>query len=140
MDVRFTVKTRIARPAHTVFQAIVDPDQLCTYFTKSSTGALVPDAKITWTWTDGESEKIHVHEIVPDRKISFCWRAWKVGHKTEVTFDLVPEGADATVVQITEQGWKPEQDGLDSSYQHCSGWQHMLLCLRARLVHGIDLR
>jgi len=44
---------------------------------------------------------------------------------------------NGTRVTITEEGWKDGE--LESAFEHCAGWQHMLLCLKARMAFGIDL-
>jgi uncharacterized protein YndB with AHSA1/START domain len=118
---------------------VADPVRLCSYFTRTAGGPLIPGAQVEWSWGETEKETVHVHEVLPERRIRFRWPAWKVEEMTEVCLTFEPEGA-GTVVTVAEQGWKADQAGLESSYEHCAGWQHMLLCLRARLIHGIDLR
>ncbi len=44
------------------------------------------------------------------------------------------------MIKATESGWEEDQKGLELSYQNCSGWQHMMLCLKAYVQHDIDLR
>ena len=38
IEINFTVRQRIERPPAEVFQAVVDPDKLCRYFTKTADG------------------------------------------------------------------------------------------------------
>ncbi len=140
MKPEFTLKSRIARPVAEVFQAVVDPKKLTRYFAVTASGPLVRDAKVEWIWSESERETIHVHEVETDRRVVFCWRAAGVQTKTEVSISFEPAGEGVTTVAIHESGWTADQAGLRSSYEHCSGWQHMLLCLRAWLVFGIDLR
>lgn len=140
MDVRFTVRARVARPVEEVFEAVVDPARLTSYFTKTASGALAPGAHVTWTWEGGQSESLDVDEFELHRRIVFRWRAYRVPEITRVEIAFEPDGNARTLVRVTESGWQPDQEGLDSAFEHCAGWQHMLLSLRARLVFGIDLR
>jgi len=78
--------------------------------------------------------------VVPLGRIAFTWKAHQVEERTrvEMLFEPVEEGG--TRLTISEAGWKRDAAGIASSHEHCAGWQHMLLCLKARLVHRIDLR
>ena len=49
-------------------------------------------------------------------------------------------GPDETIVRISESGWQETQDGLNRSYGNCMGWSHMVMCLKAYLEYGINLR
>jgi hypothetical protein len=46
----------------------------------------------------------------------------------------------STMFSISESGWHRDDPGLKASHENCGGWQHMALCLKAFLEHGIDLR
>ncbi len=50
MDVGFTIKQRVLKPAGVVFEAIADPDKLCAYFTKTASGRLEPQATTKRAW------------------------------------------------------------------------------------------
>jgi uncharacterized protein YndB with AHSA1/START domain len=140
MDVGFTIRQRIRRPAGAVFEAIADPGQLSGYFTKTASRRLEPDATVTWTFADGDCDDLDVTQVVPDERIVFTWKAYKVDYSTTVTFDLNETDDGQTVVELSETGWQKDDTSLQSSHAHCAGWQHMLLSLKAYLEHGIDLR
>jgi uncharacterized protein YndB with AHSA1/START domain len=140
MDVRFSIQTRIHRPVEEVFDHVVEPGLLSSYFTAHASGPLVEGAVVHWTWRDTTRETVHVTEVARNRRIVFTWRAHEVQDVTTVMLTFEPEGAHAARVTIAESGWSESQAGLDSAMEHCAGWQHMLLCLRARLQYGIDLR
>jgi uncharacterized protein YndB with AHSA1/START domain len=140
VEVRFEVHTRIDRPVEEVFDHVVEPGLLCSYFTTAASGELAAGREVRWEWSPTESEAVRVEELEPNRRIVLTWRAYHVPTRTRVTFTFEPDGAGATVVRIAEAGWEPDQAGLDSAMEHCAGWEHMLQCLKARLRFGIDLR
>jgi uncharacterized protein YndB with AHSA1/START domain len=135
----FSISARIRKSPEVVYDAIVDPDQLGRYFTTHASGPLVEGQTVIWRW-DGVASDTHVDSVQRPVKIVFRWRAFKVDYDTTCTFDFetLPEGQ--TKLTVTETGWQHDPAGLESSYEHCSGWQHMMLCLKAWLEHGIDLR
>lgn len=143
LEVSFSMSARIARPAGQVFAAVIDPRQLERYFVTSASGPLAPGASVEWLWQLEQGEdrvRVVVQELEPDARLRLRWEAFSVHYWTDVTIRFEPLGADETRVTIEERGWKDDQAGLDSAFEHCSGWQHMLICLKAWLVHGIDLR
>ena len=81
-----------------------------------------------------------VLEAVPPSLLVLRWQAFQVPEETTVRFDLQSQADGSTIVSIAESGWEPAQAGLDSAFEHCAGWQHLLMCLKAWVQHGIDLR
>ena len=138
MDIKFSIKTRINKPIDEVFKAIVDPESLNSFFTSSTTGAIEEGEIISWYWGN-EKTDVTVLEVEPLRTITFRWEAYNVSYETLVEIDFQARD-DETIVTITESGWNESQEGLNSSYAHCSGWQHMLTCMKGWLEFGIDLR
>lgn len=130
----FSVSTHVPRPVEEVFDHIVEPGLLSSYFTSEASGPLVAGAHVKWSWPDGQSETIDVESVETNRSVVFTWKAFKSDSRTRVTIFL--EGD--TKVTISEEGWKEGE--LESAFEHCAGWQHMLLCLKARMAFGIDLR
>ena len=138
MEIKFSIKSQIDKTVEEVYNAVIDPDVLSTYFTTESSGPLEIGEIVLWKWGSEETE-IKVIEAEQDRTITFRWEAYNVNYETLVEIDF--QGKDGnTVVTITESGWHVDQEGLNSSYGLCSGWQHMLSCMKARLEFNIDLR
>ena len=140
MDIEFTVRHQIPRPVEEVFDAVADPDRLCSYFTKTASGPLEAGRSVHWTWHDGDEASLDVREVTAPRRVGFTWKAGDVGYETRVTISFWREGDGGTRVEVRESGWREDERGLKSSYEHCASWQHMLMCLRARLLFDIDLR
>lgn len=137
---QYRLTSTVRRPVEDVFRAIVDPKILCSYFTTYSSGPLEAGRTVTWMW-GGESEAVHVEEVVPDEKIAAGWRGYRVDYSVRFVIELEPKyPEDHTRIVITETGWRNDPPGRSGSYEHCSGWTDMLMCLKARLEHDIDLR
>jgi len=140
LNVAFTVRQRIERPVAEVFQAVVDPEKLCRFFTKTADGPPIAGRTVHWTWPDGDEADVRVLELDENEKLVCSWKAYRVEEQTTWTMIFEPLDGGAARLTLTETGWRGDQHGLDSSYAHCHGWAHMLLCLKAYLEHGADLR
>ena len=138
MEIKFSIKSRINKPIDEVYNAVADADKLNTYFTTSSSGSIEDGEIISWYW-GSEKTDITVIEAEPNRTITFRWEAYNVNYETLVEIDFQSKD-DSTIITISESGWNENQEGLNSSYGHCSGWQHMLTCMKGMLEFGVDLR
>jgi len=145
MPLRFKISGRIARPAHDVFEAVVDPDQLSNYFTTGGAkGRLETGATVTWDFADFPGAfPVEVVEVEPDRRIVLRWPASDGAdepYSTTVTmeFDALDDGR--TLVTIAEEGWRDNAAGQEASYGNCEGWTGMLCALKIWVERGINLR
>ena len=147
----FTIRTQIARPVAEVFDAIVSRDRLVGYFAGGSSGDLEEGSEITWTWHDTDDcptaecpvlvKKIVNNELIQLVIDSEKWlKTTDEAYDVIVTMELEALDEDNTMLSISEQGWKDNEEGIKGSYDNCEGWTHMALCLKAYLQHGIDLR
>jgi uncharacterized protein YndB with AHSA1/START domain len=123
MDLRFEVYGKIARPVAEVFDAVYNPRKLSGYFTTGgASGPLTQGSSVTWDFADFPGAfPVHVRQVESGRLIE-------------------PIDDGSTLVRISESGWKETPEGLRSSYGNCSGWMHMLCCLKVYVEHGINLR
>ncbi|MFY0577407.1 hypothetical protein ACN28S_26545 [Cystobacter fuscus] len=74
---------------------------------------------------------MHVHEAERNRFIERKWRADDGDYHTRVRMEFESLGGDATLVRISESGWRKTPESLKSSYGNCMGWSQMLLCARS---------
>lgn len=145
MELKFEVSTRVGRPVHQVFEAVVDPAKLSGYFTTGgAVGRLETGATVQWDFADFPGAfPVEVIEVVPDRKIVLRWagnEALDEGRTTvTLTFAPIDDGA-RTLVTIAEASWKPTPAGLKASYGNCAGWTQMLSALKAWVEYDINLR
>lgn len=135
---KFAVSAKVPRPVEEVFDHIVEPGLLSSYFTSEASGPLIVGAHVTWRWPDGQSETVDVEEVETNKRVVFRWKAHQVQTRTKVTIRLAALEPNQTKVTIEEEGWNEGE--VASAFEHCAGWEHMLLCLKARMAFGIDLR
>lgn len=154
MELKFEVSTRVGRPVHEVFEAVVDPARLSAYFTTGgAVGRLETGATVQWSFAEfPETFPVEVVEVVQDDRIVLRWAASEgapedpdqvvdAGYMTTVTMTFQPLDAGArTLVRIAEEGWRQTPAGLKASYGNCMGWSQMLSALKASVEHGINLR
>jgi uncharacterized protein YndB with AHSA1/START domain len=138
----FEVQTVVDRPVEEVFDHWIEPGLLSSYFTSHASGPIEEGADVRWSWPEGPSETVHVERVERNRLIVFTWPAFQVKTITRVTVSFEALARDRTRVTVAETGWQDDAAGAGakSAFEHCAGWQHMLLCLKARLRFGVDLR
>ena len=131
--------TVIAKPAHDVFEAIVDPIQMSRYFITTGSGRLETGKTVDWTWADVNAElTVKVSKVVKDRSISFLWSASGVETRVELKLERIDD--QTTKVEVVEIGWPPDPEGIARLAEQTQGWVHMLCCLKAYLEYSINLR
>lgn len=141
MEPKFEVQLKILKPVHEVFEAVVDPKKLSGYFTKTASGRLAPGATVMWSFPEFPEEfPVKVKEVVPDERIVLEWEAQEGGYDTRIEMKFKPLDDGATMVQISESGWRDTPKGIESSYSNCGGWMHMMCCMKAYVEHRINLR
>jgi len=81
-----------------------------------------------------------VEEVIRNRRIVCTWPACNgVGYRTRFVF--VFEALNGgTRISVSESGWRPDRDGIESAFDQCSGWTHFFASLRARLEYDVDLK
>jgi uncharacterized protein YndB with AHSA1/START domain len=129
---------QILKPAHEVFEAIINPDQMSNYFILESTGKMEEGSEITWRWPEFDVDSpIRVGKIVQDKYVSYYW-----GENMElfVEISLEPWEKNATVVTVTEKSMKNDEAGINWLKGNTEGWANFLACLKAWLEYGVHLR
>lgn len=147
MAYEFTVRGRIAKPVHEVFEAVADPKELSAYFTTGGAeGRLETGATVSWDFHDFPGAfPVHVVDVVPDEKIVLRWDAAPDDdaaglYQTTVTmrFEGLEDGR--TLVSIHEEGFRESAAGLKASYGNIEGWTGMLCAMRVWKEHDIRFR
>jgi len=137
--IKAKVQLGIMRSASEIFEAVVNPDIMTRYFISGSTGRMESGKTLTWTWTDYEGEhEVKVGKIEKDKVVSFEWSG--SGVNCVVVITLEPRGNDKTLVMITESEWPADYKGANQCMGQVEGWTHFLMCMKAYLEYGIDLR
>ena len=145
-DRNYTVSTRINRSAPEVFSSVISADSSCAYFINSASGDLVQGKKVAWTWDDYGTNEITVKQVVANKLImlgldSKNWdKTRSEAYEVLVIMEFEVLDENSTRLSISESGWRHDEEGYRGSHDNCGGWQHFLLCLKAYLEYGIDLR
>ena len=140
MELKFQVQLKIRKPAHEVFEAVVDPKKLAGYFVQTSSGPLAAGATVMWKFAEVAGEfPVTVHEVVQDQRIVLEWPS-AGDYSTRVVMEFKPLDGGATMVLIAESGWREDAKGVAASHGNAGGWMHMMTCLKAYLEYGINLR
>lgn len=133
-------KIQVAKPAHEVFEAIVDPSKMSNYFiARGSARMETENSTVKWSWPEFDGEyAVRVGRIEADKYISFYWE--NEGHETLVEMVLTPAGNDATVITVTEKNRENNEAGIKWLKGNTEGWANFLACLKAWMEYGINLR
>jgi uncharacterized protein YndB with AHSA1/START domain len=141
MEPKFQVQLKILKPVAEVFEAVVNPKKLTGYFTKTASGPLTEGMTVHWSFVEDPTDTpVKVRQVIKNDRIVLEWPSAEGGYDTRVEMVFKPLDGQATMVQISESGWRDTPKGIESSYGNCSGWMHMACCLKAYLEHGINLR
>lgn len=128
-------KIKIARSAHDVFEAFVDPSKIGNFWFSSSSKRWEPGKTITLRYEEYQAEgEITIKEIVTDKKISF---EWDYGTIHLVTITLTAIDNTTTVVEVCEEEFPESADAIPLIVGNKEGWVYMLTCLKGYLEHGI---
>jgi len=139
MQLEVKTKLRIGAPVNEVFEAIVDPVKMSQYFISGASGPMEAGKTISWTWADYHTTiNIQVQKIEVDKFISFTWSG--NGAETLVEILLSSETGSITSVTVQEKGWDKDDKGIQRLAEQTQGWVNMLLCLKAFVQYGINLR
>lgn len=146
MSRNYTVRTRINKPVAEVFNAVVDSELITRYFTNAVSGGLAAGDEVQWTWDEYGTNTVFVKTVTANKLIELTLdsRNWAKtsddAYEVLVTMEFEALDDNTTMVSISESGWRRDDEGYKGSHDNCGGWQDMLLCLKAYLEHGVDLR
>lgn len=131
---------QIQKPAHEVFEAIVDPDKMSNYFISKSTGRMEEGKNLIWKFPEFDVEApVKVGKIETDKYISYYWSS-EDDKELLVEMTLTPGDHISTIVSITEKSMKNDEAGIRWLSGNTEGWAYFLACLKAYLEYGINLR
>ncbi len=138
---QLTVKAaiQIQKPAHEIFEAVVNPEKMTKYFISYGSGRMEEGKHLIWRFPEFDGDApIRVGEIITDSAVSFCWDA--EGRETKVDIRLEPRADGSTVVRITESGMESDEAAIRWLVANTEGWANFLACMKAWLEYGVQLR
>ena len=129
-------KMKILKPANEVFEAFVDPSKIGNFWFSSSSERWEQGKTITLRYDEYDAQgDIEVLEVEVNKKIVFQWGANGEGHIVTITLEELDNSS--TIIEITEEGFKENDDDLISQLiDNKEGWVYMLTCLKGYLEFG----
>ncbi len=133
------VEMLIRRPVAEVFEAFINPAITTRFWFTRSSGRLEPGKKIRWEWEMyGSSTEIDVKVVEQNARILLEWSAYAA--PTVVEWIFTPRGEGATLVSITNSGFRGDGDEVvKEAIDSTGGFALVLAGLKAFLEHGIAL-
>lgn len=136
MKLNIKANIQIQKPIHTVFENIVNPENMSQYFIKSSSGSMTENAELIWTFPEFDDKcPVTVTQIIPNKKISFVWDP-----ETIVTIELTEQADKSTLVKVTEGNKDITDKNINWFAGNTEGWANFLACLKAFSEYHINLR
>ena len=130
---------QILKPVNDVFEAIVDPVKMSSYFISKSSGRLEEGRQVFWQFPEFKDEfPVRTGKIERNKYISFYWTQDGIELLVEMT--LTPTETNATIVTVTEKKRNNDDEGIKWLKGNTEGWANFLACLKAYLEYGINLR
>ncbi|SDX33074.1 SRPBCC family protein [Paenibacillus sp. CF384] len=128
-------KFRIARPAHDLFEAFVDPAKIGNFWFSSSSERWEKGKTVTLIYKEYNAEVgIALLEVEADKKIVFQW----AGEDHIVTITLEEQPDESTIIAINEEGFREDDPELLSKIvDNKEGWVFVLTCLKGYLEFGV---
>jgi uncharacterized protein YndB with AHSA1/START domain len=130
-------KMKILKPAHEIFEAIVDPVKIGNYWFTSSSERWEAGKAITLRYEEYNAEGVmQVVEVIENQKIVFQWGAPEEIHT--ITFILNEIDSSTTILEVNEEGFlQDDPQLLAKMLDNKEGWVYMLSCLKAYLETGM---
>ncbi|MFP3389295.1 SRPBCC family protein [Brevibacillus sp. SIMBA_040] len=130
-------KFSIARPAHEVFEAFVDPAKIGNFWFSSSSDRWEAGKTITLMYAEyNATVVIKVKEIERNQKIVFVWEGHGEEHVVTITLQEVDKAR--TVIEVNEEGFSQDDPEFVSKLvDNKEGWVFVLTCLKAYLEFGV---
>ena len=127
---------QIQKPAHDVFEAIVDPEKMSNYFISQSTGRMEAGKEIFWKFPEFDEQfPVRVDKIEKNKYVSYYWDT--DGKELLVEMQLANISDNSTLVTITEKSMPNDEAGIKWLKGNTEGWANFLACLKAYLEYGI---
>ncbi len=137
---KISTTIQISKPQNEVFEAIVDPAKMSRYFISESTGRMEEGTNLEWKFPEfAEEIPVTIVEVSKNEYVSFTWEGAR-GEKLLVEITLLEVPENSTLVKITEREMPNNKKGIKWLAQNTEGWANFLVCLKAYLEHGINLR
>ena len=136
MAIQVHTKFKIMKPAHEVFNAFIEPNQMANFWFSSASEKMAEGKTITWRYEEYNAEvELTVVEIQENQKIVFKWGPAEEEHTVTITLNELDE--TSTIIEVNEKGWNENDPELiNNLLGNKEGWVYMLTCLKGYLENG----
>ena len=139
MKLEAKTEIQISKPAHEVFEAVIDPGRMSEYFITKGSGRLEEGRVVTWSWKEYNTElHIEVKRIVENKFISFQWTATEIKTIVDLNFHSLTDQTSS--LHIREHGWDKDDEGIANLTKQLQGWVFFAVWLKGYMEYNIDLR
>lgn len=131
----------ILKPVDQVFEAIVDPKKMKHYFIATSTGRMESGKTVIWSFPEMDIQfPVKIDAVEKNRLIIYRWEDISDNTETTVEITLAKTTDFSTKVTVTEKSRPNDEAGVKWLKGNTEGWANFLVCLKAYLEYGINLR
>ena len=139
MKITAQASIQILRPIHEVYEAIIMPDKMSTYFIESSSGQLEAYKTVIWKFPEfNDTFPVTGILMKPNEYISFDWSGGEDNMMVEIYLEKF--GEDFTVINVIEHEFNSDKEGIEQAMRQTGGWANFLAFMKASLEYGINLR
>ena len=126
----FVIERTFNAPAHKVWQAITDNNQLKEWYFQLAD--FKPVVGFEFSFEGGDEKQTYVHrctvtEVEEGKKLTYSWAYEGYEGNSFVTFELFPEGAK-TRLKLTHEGLEsfPQNNPSFRKESFAAGWLHII--------------
>ncbi len=138
-NIQVKVKDIVLKPIDEVFDAIVNPDKLSSFFITRASKPIREGENIIWYFDDvGGELSVKVKDVTPNTLISFNWNASGIDAMVKIILESI--NSDRTSILITEESFSLDKSGVRQALGQTQGWTDFICCMKAFLYCGVNLR
>jgi len=135
------IKIQVSKSREEVFNALTDRTKLSRFFISEASSDLEAGKQIIWKFPEFNFVEfsIEVLKVEHPEIIILTWEGAE-NHITTVTIELTKVEKNQTLVSVAEEGMQNDAEGIAWLGRNSEGWANFLVCLKAYLEYGINLR
>lgn len=139
MKIKAQASIQILQPIQLVYQSIIYPEKMATYFIAQGSGLLEANKTVTWKFPEFDDVFPVTGILIKENEyIAFDWSGGEKDMMVEIYLEKY--GVDFTIVRVIEHEFDDDKNGIERAIRQTAGWANFLACMKASLEYGINLR
>lgn len=139
MKIKAQASIQILQPIQLVYQSIIYPEKMATYFIAQGSGPLEANKTVTWKFPEFDDVFPVTGILIKENEyIAFDWSGGEKDMMVEIYLEKY--GVDFTIVRVIEHEFDDDKNGIERAIRQTAGWANFLACMKASLEYGINLR